>query len=213
MNTVKGLSDKSAAFNECMKTAVNESGNFSNFDIMLTDLNGLLIIPFSEVLAIFPYLLRSLRMQKMFEAREIYYNEERIPRKMIQQWDEFRLLFKIFLPLVFLFGGACVISGLLIQYNVFVPNYNTLSYPLTTNGEFDLSMTKGYDLMNSFISTFSFLQYLLLLKALNEQWQIESEYSMFYEMLIVTVIWIFCNSLINFFWIFDYNFLTEGTDQ
>jgi hypothetical protein len=39
---------------------------------MIVQLSGRMLLPISEMLAILPYLLRSLRIQKMFKAREIY---------------------------------------------------------------------------------------------------------------------------------------------
>ena len=56
---------------ECMAQWTNEPSNV-DFWSWYADLNGRMILPLSEMLAIIPYLLRSLRIQKMFEAREIY---------------------------------------------------------------------------------------------------------------------------------------------
>lgn len=39
----------------------------------INDINGYMIVCFSSPLAIIPYLLRSLRLRKMYEARQIYW--------------------------------------------------------------------------------------------------------------------------------------------
>jgi hypothetical protein len=47
----------------------------------------------------------------------------------------------------------------------------------------------------------------MLCWALNAQWQIESEYNIFVELLLVTVVWGICNTLINYAWIEDTHLL------
>jgi hypothetical protein len=66
-------------------------------------------------------------------------------------------------------------------------------------------MSNDMDTTNTFISTMTFLEYVLLCWALNAQWQIESEYNLFMELLLVTCVWGGCNTLINFSWIIDLN--------
>jgi hypothetical protein len=56
--------------------------------IWFVDFGGRLILPVSEMLAILPYLLRSLRIQKMFQAREIFCQTDMIPKRMIWKWKE-----------------------------------------------------------------------------------------------------------------------------
>ena len=45
-------------------------------------------VPFSENLAILSIICRSLRIRKMFEARDIYWIEGKIPKKMINKFSE-----------------------------------------------------------------------------------------------------------------------------
>ena len=51
-----------------------------------------MLIPVSENLAIIPYFLRSLRISKMFEAREKYCTEDKIPRQDVKKWSELTLI-------------------------------------------------------------------------------------------------------------------------
>jgi hypothetical protein len=89
------------------------------------DLFGLLIINFSEFLVIMPFLLRSLRIQKMFQAREIYYNDEKLPESMIKRWRERRVML-IYFAAQILVSGVLVTIGLLGD-NYWIPNYNNIS--------------------------------------------------------------------------------------
>ena len=75
---------------------------------------------------------------------------------------------------------------------------------MRTNGKISkVAMTTDIGLTNAFISFMTFLEYVLLCWALNAQWQIESEFNMFVELLLVTVVWAICNTLINYAWIED----------
>ena len=51
----------------------------------------MMILTFSEPMALIPYLLRSLRIKKMFTAREIYVDTGRMPKTMIWNWMERRV--------------------------------------------------------------------------------------------------------------------------
>jgi hypothetical protein len=161
-----------------------------------------MILPISEMLAILPYLLRSLRIQKMFEAREIFCNEERIPKRMIWRWTEERLI-KILLPTVLVLGGAVVVAG---YFGLKDANFNSLSSPMQNNALFlnsNFSETIGY--VNAVLSTASFCEYILLCWALHAQWYIEKEYNIFAEIFFVALTWFFCNTVMNYIWIFDKN--------
>jgi hypothetical protein len=161
-----------------------------------------MILPISEMLAILPYLLRSLRIQKMFEAREIYCNEERIPKKMIWQWKEGRLT-KILIPTVLIVGGGVVAAGYM---RLKVVNYNSLSAPMQNDALFSdskFSEIMGY--RNAVRSTVSFCEYILLCWALHAQWYIEKEYNIFIEIFLVAINWFLCNTVMNYLWIFDKN--------
>lgn len=188
-------------FDSCMKAWTNENKSTAIF----ADLNGLMIINFSEFLALGPYLLRALRIQKMFEAREIYYNYGAIPKSMIQRWDECRIL-KIATPILVLVSSCFIAFGMVEEADIYVPNYNSLSYPMVNNGSFDqIRMGNGQTIMNAFISGASFIQYLLLGAALNAQWHIEPEYSIFWETFSVSMIWLLLNTMFTFSWIFETN--------
>mmetsp|Transcript_21769 Transcript_21769/g.33620 ORF Transcript_21769/g.33620 Transcript_21769/m.33620 type:complete len:96 (+) Transcript_21769:467-754(+) len=90
------------------------------------DVNGLMILNFSELLAVVPYLFRSLKILKMFQARDIYYREGVMPKKMIANWDERRIL-KIGLPILFCYALIMINLGIVLQPNYYIPNYNSLS--------------------------------------------------------------------------------------
>ena len=62
------------------------------FILNITDFTGLFVQTVSEVLAILPYVLRSLRVKKMFQARDSYYDSNKIPRTMIKKWSEKRII-------------------------------------------------------------------------------------------------------------------------
>jgi hypothetical protein len=100
------------------------------------DMNGYMILCFSEVLAIVPYLLRSLRIQKMFKAREIYARTDSIPKRMIWKWREVRII-KIFLICLMLLVASYMAVGYLCSKGVLVmtlPNYFALSSPMHMDG-------------------------------------------------------------------------------
>lgn len=86
------------------------------------DMNGSMLFCFSEIMALFPYFLRSLRIKKMFDIREIYWRTDRMPKELILKWREFRVL-SIFLSCLFAFATVYMILDRI--FNV-LPNYNTL---------------------------------------------------------------------------------------
>ena len=106
-----------------------------------SDFNGYSIFLFSEPMAIIPYLLRSLRIQKMFKAREIYCQTGTIPKQMIRNWNETRIM-KIMLSIVFVVGLTYSTFGMLYTPDIidtitqFLPNYNQLGIPMYNDGSF-----------------------------------------------------------------------------
>jgi hypothetical protein len=65
----------------------------------------------------------------MFEARDIYCKDERIPKKMIRRWKEDRIV-NIFVITVLLLGGSVITA----EYMGFhVVNFNYLSLPMQNN--------------------------------------------------------------------------------
>lgn len=168
-----------------------------------------MLICFSEVLAIVPYLLRSLRIQKMFSAREIYCITDLMPKNMIWRWREDRII-KIFLSIVLFVTAVYMTLGFLNVYGIIsmdIPNWYSLSVPMQMHGKIcRVAMTRDMGITNAFISAMSFMEYVLLCWALNAQWQIESEYNIFVELLLVTVVWAVSNTLLSYSWIINENF-------
>lgn len=70
---------------------------FANF-------NGNMVVNCSELLVLIPYLLRSLRLNKIFHAREVYCLTGKIPKRMIEKWAERRVIkyFLVFVIISFL---------------------------------------------------------------------------------------------------------------
>jgi hypothetical protein len=176
------------------------------FMTKFADANGYMLLCFSEVLAIVPYLLRSLRIQKMFEAREIYCNTDVMPKTMIWKWREARII-RIFMIIVVVNSIVYTSLGFLQDYGyspINMPNYYTISSAMSTNGKISkVAMTSDIGLTNCFISAMSFVEYVLLCWALNAQWQIEEEYNIFVELFFVTLVWGMCNTMINYAWVID----------
>jgi hypothetical protein len=85
------------------------------FLIWFADANGYMLLCFSEVLAIVPYLLRSLRIQNMFKAREIYCNTDVMPKQMIWKWREARII-RIFMSIVIISSSVYTVLGFLQNY-------------------------------------------------------------------------------------------------
>lgn len=133
------------------------------------DVNGSMLISFSELMAIGPYILRSHRIKKMFDFREIYWETEKMPKERISKWREARVMFYFILGL-FIIGISYMCLDLV--FNVF-PNYNSMGtiieawYPqqlhIVTQ---DIDMKTQFSLDNFMICTLSFVEYILLLWAL-----------------------------------------------
>ena len=151
---------------ECMAEWVNSQ----TWETWFTDANGYMILCFSEVLAIVPYLLRSLRIQKMFQAREIYAKTDSMPKRMIWNWREARII-RIFLANVILGTALYMTLGFLCSAGVIeldLPNYYVLSSPMRMEGKLcKVQMAKDIGTANAFISFMTFFEYVLLCWALN----------------------------------------------
>lgn len=61
--------------------------------------NRHLLFSISHELAILPYLLRSLRIKRMFQLREQYCSDGKLPRKSIERWSENRVIIFLFIYL------------------------------------------------------------------------------------------------------------------
>ena len=53
--------------------------------------NAICLNSFGSLLAFVPYIVRSVRIKKMFKFREIYVQTGRMPRHDIRKWDESRI--------------------------------------------------------------------------------------------------------------------------
>ena len=62
------------------------------------------------------------RIKKMFDFREMYWETDKMPKDLIRQWCEVRVMF-FFLGGLFVFGG--IYMGLDRVFNV-LPNYNSM---------------------------------------------------------------------------------------
>lgn len=108
--------------------------------MLFTNINGLMVMSLSEPLALFPYILRSIRLSKIFKAREIYCEEGKIPKQMIWNWIERRIIKLMLAGLTFWFMFVVLYSLLSYSFDVdnrkfiysesVIPNYNSLSYIL-----------------------------------------------------------------------------------
>lgn len=109
----------------CVKCWVVENDTFIKF----ADINGSMLFCLSEILAIFPYFLRALRIKKMFDARESYWQSELIqqtpimPKRMIAKWEENRVMC-IFLVITLIYGITYMCLDLVFRI---LPNYNSMS--------------------------------------------------------------------------------------
>jgi len=56
------------------------------------DMAGRMLTGFSEPIALLPYLLRSLRIKKLFDMRELYCETEKMPKDEIWDWRERRVI-------------------------------------------------------------------------------------------------------------------------
>ena len=120
------------------------------YDLKVAELwCSILLVTYCEYLALVPYLLRSLRISKMFKARETYVKEERIPREQIQKWNETRML--VILTCIMCVWCAILISSLILGYGtdstVFIDRFWIMGL-FERNGTFK-SAEEMVELMNS----------------------------------------------------------------
>lgn len=59
-----------------------------------------MICGFSEPLAFAPFILRALRIKKMFDAREQYCETDKMPKELIWQWREANIIKKFMFALL-----------------------------------------------------------------------------------------------------------------
>ena len=71
----------------CFKKWIDEHGLYRQW----CRANAICLCNFASILAVIPYVVRSIRIKKMFEFRETYVQTGKIPRHDIRKWDESRL--------------------------------------------------------------------------------------------------------------------------
>ena len=86
----------------------------------LGDLSGTMLTGFSEPLALLPYILRSLRIKKLFNMREAYCDTEKMPKDAIWDWRENRVI-KLLV--------GCVLGYCMVGLSIFL-----LSVAFSING-------------------------------------------------------------------------------
>ena len=169
---------------------------------------SILFVTLFEYLALMPYLLRSLRIKKIFQAREEYMKTKKIPRELIENWFENRVLKILTL--------TCIMLSILSTTLIFLTeSKGFLIDSLQMNSLFDDKgkllptdqLTFLLDSAALHFLTGSTVQFIVLLYALHEQWSIEKDYSIFREILIVTCFWGGCNQLLTFIWVIHPNWI------
>ena len=93
-----------------------------------------MVIGFSEFLAIVPYLLRALRIKKLFDAREVYCDSGKMPKKVIWKWRE-RNVIKWFMIGLTCFAVITITAQMTCIYLggklMILPNANSVSQPMS----------------------------------------------------------------------------------
>jgi hypothetical protein len=84
---------------------------------------------FSEPLALIPYLLRSLRIKKLFECREVYCDTDKMPKDEIWDWREDRVI-KLLVGLIL---GINSIGLIVFLIGLAVSGYNSETIPNNWN--------------------------------------------------------------------------------
>ena len=130
----------------------------------------------------------------MFEAREIYCEEGKIPKKMIWQWSEKRML-----GFLFIFMGIIVLVELIFfclneRFYLMSSIDGILDYD---GGFYDPDYNKGVMSIGCLTLAWCyFYQVVLLLWAIYKQWQIDSEYNISRELLAITLVWFICSQFL-----------------
>ena len=112
-----------------MKALLKEYNTFR----ALTDVAGTMFSIFAQYFAAIPYLLRSLRIRFMFEARENFWISQVMPKATIEFWSDWRLSTFATIAMLLLSLPCGIIEGFT---DTNLPNYNTISQ-LTNHGKLD----------------------------------------------------------------------------
>ena len=94
-----------------------------------------MVFGFSEIIALMPYLLRSIRIYKISNAREEYYLSGLLPRDQIQSWNEHRIMKWLFITAAIIFFAVALLP--VIFKDVHIVTMNLLEQPFLNNGLFD----------------------------------------------------------------------------
>ena len=132
------------------------------------------MIGFSEFLAIVPYLLRALRIKKLFDAREVYCDTDKMPKKEIWNWREGNVI-KWFMIGLISFSVVTITAEMVCIYHggklMILPNINSVSQPMSKYWSHDALFVKeninaSFNRSNLTLTIFSFFEYVLLMIAI-----------------------------------------------
>lgn len=193
--------------NQCMENWVKEQ-NKDSFLHWFANFNGDMVVNFSELLALVPYLLRSMRLGRIFRARDLYCRTGKLPQRMIEKWAEIRVM-------------KCFLAGLVLYYLLLVAlaavnssnhlaSYNLIERAMMNRGLLKLDpMIHDYSEGLGFMIAYNFVESIMLMYALKVQWFIDSEYNIFTETLLVSVTWITLSNVNLICWLYLYRTQTH----
>jgi hypothetical protein len=105
-----------------MEEYLNDHKSFG----IAADVNGQMLLPFSEMIALFPYMLRSLRISNIFKVRDQYCNNGDLNVRQIRKWHEKRVIKWFFVALVV---DVLFISLIKLIKDLHLYSYNSLHQP------------------------------------------------------------------------------------
>ena len=161
------------------------------------------MIGFTEPLAIIAYVLRAFRIRRIFDAQLCYFEQERKPVAMIENFKETRLI-KL---LVFSVCAVSICFMALALSLMFVPDEESMLYLLPTIDT--AAFTEGTSLVNAqsnfddgmtisfyFLILYSFLEGLMLLLALQQVRNFNEDFNLFDEIRRYAAVWLIFTNLI-----------------
>ena len=169
-----------------------------------------MVVNFSELLALIPYLLRSVRLGKIFEARDAYCRSGKLPQKMIEKWSEKNVIKYFLIILGILYGVLEALPAM--TKHIHIASYNLIERAMKKDQHglfYAENMVDDYTEGLGFMIAYNFLENVILIYALKVQWQIVSEYNIFTEILLVSITWILLSNLNLISWIYLYQIQTQ----
>ena len=142
-----------------------EEQNRDSFLHWFANFNGDMVVNFSELLALVPYLLRSMRLGRIFQARDLYCRTGKLPQRMIEKWAEVRVM-------------KCFLAGLVLYYLLLVAlaavnssnhlaSYNLIERAMMNHGLLKRdSMIHDYSEGLGFMIAYNFVESIMLMYAL-----------------------------------------------